>query len=134
MSTNEKDRLDLRQAFEELFADKRIADIAMNAMPPIDYATLATKTDLGVTAAELRGEMAELRGEFVELRGEFAGLRGEFAGLRGEFAELRGEVRGDIARLEAKIESSAAGNLRVMLLSQLTTTVMLGGYVTAVLG
>ena len=118
MSTNEKDRLDLRQAFEEFFADERIAGIAMDALPPIDYANLATKQDLALLSAELRGEMADLRGEMADLRGE----------MRGEM----GEMRGSFAALEAKIDSSAAQNLKVMVLTVLTSTVMLGGYITAV--
>ncbi len=57
MTINENDRLDLRQEFERIFADKRIADIAMEAMPPIDYAQLATKRDLDALEAGLRGEL-----------------------------------------------------------------------------
>lgn len=114
MSINEKDRLDLRQEFERVFESPRLAEIAMEAMPPIDYAQLATKRDLDALGAELRGEMAELRGEF-------AGLDGRFGGLRGEFAELRGEIKTDMAN-----------NLRIILAAQLTTMMMLGAWVAAV--
>lgn len=107
MSTNEKDRLDLRQAFEVVFANERIARIAMEAMPPIDYSALATKRDVEVSGIELRGEFAELRGEFAE--------------LRGEFAELRGEVNLAMSR-----------NLWVIVGAQVATMLMLGGYITAV--
>ena len=38
-------------------------DAAMKAMPPLDYDTLATKTDLEVVRAELHAEMIRLHGE-----------------------------------------------------------------------
>ena len=93
MTINEKDRLDLRQALEELFADQRLAEIAMEAMPPIDYSSLATKRDLDALSSELRGEIAEFRGA---------------------------------------LDSGLANNLRLMIAAQLTTTMMLGAWVTAV--
>ena len=67
MTTSENDRLDLRQEFERIFNNPRIAEIAMEAMPPIDYAQLSTKQDLNALGAELRGEMAELRGDMHQL-------------------------------------------------------------------
>lgn len=120
MSINEEDRLDLRQAFETVFADERTARLAMEAMPPIDYSQLATKQDISVLRHELQGDMAQLRGEFAE--------------LKGEFAELKGSIAADLARLDAKIDWKAAENLKVTVLTSLSTTVLLGGYVTAVLG
>jgi hypothetical protein len=70
MSINENDRLDLRQELERIFKNPRLAEIAMEAMPPLDYAQLATKQDLGALEAELRGDLAGLRGEMAELRGD----------------------------------------------------------------
>lgn len=95
MSTNERDRLDLRQALEEVFADERIAQIAMDAMPPIDYSQLATKQDLALLSAELRGEMAEFRGEMSD---------------------------------------ALAQNIKVVILTIMSATVILGGLITTVLG
>jgi hypothetical protein len=129
MTINEKNRLDLRQALEQLFADQRLAEIAMEAMPPIDYSKLATTRDVGVSAAELRGEMAELRGDFTELRGEFAELRGDFTELRGEFAGLKGEF----AELGARVDTAMANNLRTIVASQVATMLMLGGWFTALM-
>ena len=105
MSINEKDRLDLRQAFEQLFEDKRIADIAMNALPPIDYTQLATKQDLALITAELRADMAELKGE-----------------LRTDMGEFKGEVSAALAQ-----------NLKVMVLTVMSATVILAGLITTVL-
>lgn len=50
--------------------------------------------------------------------------------MRGEF----GGLKGDVARLDAKIDAKIAEQLRVTVLTALTTMVMLGGYITAVLG
>ena len=111
MTINENDRLDLRQEFERIFNNPRIAEIAMEAMPPIDYAQLATKQDLNALSAELRGEMTGLRGE----------LRGEMAELRGEMAELRG----DMHQLNAT-------TVRTMIAGNLVTIGVLGAWITAV--
>ena len=113
MTINEKDRLDLRQELERVFSNPRFAEIAMEAMPPIDYAQLATKRDLDAFGAELRGEIAELRGEFAELRGEFA------------------ESKGELATEFAKVRTEAANNLRLVLASQLGTAALIIGWVSA---
>ncbi len=63
MKISEKERLDLRQELERVFSNPRFAEIAMEAMPPVDYDRLATKDDLAALSQELRGSMAELRGE-----------------------------------------------------------------------
>ncbi len=113
MTINEKDRLDLRQEFERLFNNPRIAEIAMEAMPPIDYTQLATKRDLDALGAELRGEMSglsgELRGEMAELRGSFAKLEAKvdagFANVEGRFAKVDGRfanVEGGFAKVDGR--------------------------------
>ncbi|MGF1595518.1 MAG: hypothetical protein ACFCVK_01070 [Acidimicrobiales bacterium] len=161
MTISENDRLDLRRALETALGDHRLAAIAMEAMPPLDYDQLATSGDLRILTAELRGEMTELRAEFrgemvelrgemtelrAEFRGEMAELRGEMAELRGEMAELRAEIRGGMAELGggllnsrgevaaefAKVRTEVTTNLRLMLAGQLATTMMLGAWVVAV--
>ncbi len=67
------------------------------AMPPIDYAQLATKRDLDTLEAKIDG------------------------GLAHEIAELGGSLRTEMS-----------SNLRLMFAMQLTTTMMLGAWVTAV--
>ncbi|MEZ5378816.1 MAG: hypothetical protein R2733_20110 [Acidimicrobiales bacterium] len=114
MGITEKQRLDLRQEFERVFSNPHFAEIAMEATPPIDYDRLATKDDLAALSQELRGEMTGLRGQIAE-------FRGEVAGLRGEVAELRGDIKSDLANMT-----------RLLFAAQLTTMVMLGAWVTAV--
>ncbi len=122
MTINEKDRLDLRQELERVFANPHFADIAMEAMPPIDYAQLATKRDLDAFSAELRGEMSELG----------SGLRVEMSELRGDMSELGSGLRVEIAELRGDFKSDMATNLRLTIAGQLTTMMMLGAWVTAV--
>ncbi len=122
---SEKDRLDLRQALAEVFGSEHLADVAMEAMPPLDYDQLATKADVNILGRELRAEMAELR---AELLGETAGLRGETAELRGDMGRLRGEM----GELRGEIKAEMASNLRLMLAGQVTTMMLLGAWVTAV--
>ncbi len=133
MTINEKDRLDLRQELERVFANPHFADIAMEAMPPIDYAQLATKRDLDAFSAELRGEMSELgsglRVEMSELRGDMSELG---SGLRVEMSELGSGLRVEIAELRGDFKSDMATNLRLTIAGQLTTMMMLGAWVTAV--
>ncbi len=71
MTIDENTRLDLRQKFEEVLGP-RLAEAAMEAMPPFDYETFATGTDVNNVGISLRGDMAtlgsELRNEMAELR------------------------------------------------------------------
>jgi predicted nucleic acid-binding Zn-ribbon protein len=64
----------------------------------------------------LRGEMDDLRTDFRDLRTDFRDLRTDFrdlrtdfadlrAGLEGEMAATRADLRGDIARLESRLDS-----------------------------
>jgi hypothetical protein len=121
MPISENDRLDLRQALARTLGSERLAEVAMEAMPPLDYDQFATKADLEILGRELRAEIAGLRGDMTGLRGEMTGLQGEMTGLRGEMTEFRGELA-----------LGLASNLRMMLAAQLTTMVMLGAWITAV--
>jgi hypothetical protein len=114
MTISENDRLDLRRAFEELFGDQRLAAIAMEAIPPLNYEQFVTKDDLRATGSELRGDMALLRGEMAEARGEVSQLRGD---MSVEFGRVRSE---------------AANNVRVMLAGQIGTAALIIGWVSAV--
>ena len=97
MIISENDRLDLRRAFEDLFGDKRLAAITMEAIPPLNYYQFATKDDLRAATSELRGEVAELRGaihtELARVRTEGANnLRLMLASQFGTAALIMGWV------------------------------------------
>jgi len=125
MAIDEKTRLDLRNKFEELIGP-RLAHATMEAMPPLDYDQLATKTDVANLGIELRSEITELRGDTARIEGS---LRGEMAELRGE---LRGEIvelRGDMARIEGSLRGEMANMLKTMMITQLVTALALAGFV-----
>ena len=63
---------------------------------------MATKHDLVVLRAELKGDMASLRGE---LRGDMASLRAE---LKGEMSSLRSEIKGDMKSLRSELTGEMA--------------------------
>jgi hypothetical protein len=115
MKVTETQRLTLRERLTEALGPES-AMVLMEALPPVDYDSLATKTDLeavrvtleariDASRSELRAEMAELRGD---LRSEMAELRG---GLRSEMAELRGDLRSDIAN---NLKVTVAANIGSM--------------------
>lgn len=110
MAISENDRLDLRQAFEGLL-DARLAGIAMEAMPPLEYEQFATKTDL---------ENLEIRLS-ARIDGLDSSVRAEFAEVRGEIGQLRGDL-------------FAAMNMQLRLLvgMQIATFLGLGTWITAV--
>jgi hypothetical protein len=95
-------------------------DKLLALMPP-DWTLLATKHDVVVLGADLRGEMSALRGEMSALRGEMNALRGELHGeisaLRGEMDGLRGELRAEMAELRAELRAEIA-ELRTELVAQ----------------
>ena len=139
MAVDENTRLDLRRAFEELLGPA-LANVAMEAMPPLDYDQLASKSDVDHVRIEVRGELAQLRGELAQLRGE---LKSDIAELRtevkGDIAELRTEVKGDIAelRIEMKTEIASlhlqmAKNLRTTVITQVGSMAAFAGFVVGV--
>jgi len=143
MPIDEKTRLDLRNKFEELIGP-RLADATMEAMPPLDYDQLATKTDVANLGVELRGEMAEMRGDMAEMRGDMVKMEGSLRGdmvkmegsLRGDMVKMEGslrgeivELRGDMARIEGTLRGEMASTLKTMVITQLGTALALAGFV-----
>jgi len=121
MTSTEKDRLDLRQEFERLFNNKRIAEIAMEDMPPIDYSQLATRQDLAAIDNKMQAQFARIEGRFAQIDGRFAQIDGRFAQVEGAIAETRGELKSDIA-----------SNLHKMIAAQITTMMMIGAWMAAI--
>ncbi len=69
--------------------DKKQAEGIARTIHEHLVSNVATREDLEKLGIELRGEMAELRGEMAELRGEMAELRGE---LRGEMVKVNSRI------------------------------------------
>ena len=74
-------------------------------LPPVGWADVATKADVGMIRNKMDALRAEMRGETAELRGE---LRSGMAELRGELcsgmAELRGELRSGMTELRSELQ------------------------------
>ncbi len=134
MTTNEKDRLDLRQGLERVLSDPRLAAIAMEAMPPIDYSQLATKSDLVALGLSIDGRFAEVDGHFAQVEGRFAEVEGRFAQIEGRFTAVEGKVDaldGKIDRVHGALDLSLASQLRMMFLMQLGTIAAVTGIIQA---
>ena len=110
MSISENDRLDLRQALEQVL-DERLAAIAMEAMPPLEYDQFATKADL---------EHLEIR-----LSSRIDGLE---SSMRAEMAELRGEM----SQLETSLVRSMNTQMRLTVGMNLAMFLGLGTWIAAV--
>ncbi len=117
MAISENERLDLRQVLERVL-DERLAGIAMEAMPPVEYDQFATKTDLEHLEVRLASRFEGLESE---VRAEIAELRGEMGGLRGDIGQLRGDLF-----------SALNTQLRLLVGMQLATFLGLGTWITAV--
>ncbi len=113
MSVTENDRLSLRKGFAEVFNSERLAEIAMEAMPPVDYDSLATKRDLDAFKAELRGE-----------------LKLDLSVL----ARSIGRLEGSMGRLEGALDKRLGQFQQVMVLTVLSVVGMLVTYALTVLG
>lgn len=111
MKVTETQRLTLRDRLTEALGAES-AMVLMEALPPVDYDTLATKTDLEAVRVTLEARIdasrSEVRSEMADLRGD---LRSEMADLRSEMAELRGDLRSDIAN---NLKVTVAANIGSM--------------------
>ena len=80
MSTNESDRLALRQELERVFNHPRHADTLMRSLPTTENVEIATRGDLERLAIDLRREMevmgrelrADLKTETAEITRQLA--------------------------------------------------------------
>ena len=108
--------LDFRNELERVFQNPRFADIAMEAMPPIDYDKLATKDNLNALGSDLRAEMADLRGD-----------------LRTEMADMRGELRVEMANMRSDMNEKFVSQMRLAMLMQLVTLGTIVSYLSIAL-
>ena len=81
-----------------------MADAMMEAMPPVDYEQLATKSDLAEFRAEVSSDISELRSDFVQLS----------------------------LTLDAKLERGFATQLRWLVTTQFASVALLGAIVAMV--
>jgi hypothetical protein len=84
--TSERSRHQLYQEVKEVLSVES-ADELMSYLPPVGWADVATKADLGMIRNEMDAQRAELRGEMSALRHE---LRSEF---RVGMAELKTDLQ-----------------------------------------
>tara|TARA_R100000306_G_C4355457_1_gene132478 strand:+ start:703 stop:996 length:294 start_codon:yes stop_codon:yes gene_type:complete len=70
VAISEHDRYELHKWLID-HAGEQVAETMMAHLPPTGWADVATKRDLELLAATMRGEMHELRGEMHLLRAEF---------------------------------------------------------------
>ena len=148
MTINEKDRLDLRQELERLFSNPRLATIAMEAMPPIDYSQLATKSDLAALETRLVGTFAGIDGQFTAIDGRFDALEGRFTAIDGQFTAIDGRftaidgrfdalegrftaIDGKIHRVHGDLERTMAAQLRTIVMMQIATIAAVTGIIQA---
>ena len=118
---------------------EEVTDILMAHLPPVGWADVATKQDLGNLATVLRAEMTALRAELtaeLATRLEPLATREELdrlsTSLRGEMSTLRAEMHGEIAELRgeiAELRRSVATLTRWMMGLVVTTLVGAGAIV-----
>jgi hypothetical protein len=101
--SRERRRHNLYEEAKQVFSQES-ADEFMSYFPPVGWADVATKADLGI----IRNEMDALR---AELRGEMAGLRGEMAELRGDMVAMKAESRADLAAAVDKLRAWTIGTM-----------------------
>ena len=96
------------QLYEELgtVLTKDSVDELMSYLPPVGWADVATKADVGMIRTEMGALRADLRGETGAMGAE---LKGEMADLRGEMGAMRAELKGEMTALRSEVSGNMAG-------------------------
>ena len=87
---SEADRHEIYDLIKQASSD-RVANNVMTLFPPVGWADVATKTDIGGLETALRGEIGRVE-----------------VGLRGEIGRVEAGLRGEIVRLDSKIDVMAS--------------------------
>ena len=103
MRPTEAQRLSLRSSLVAVIGESDTT-VLMEAMPPIDYDTLATKDDLVGTAAALDAKIDALRTD----------MDARFAMVDARFVAITAELRGEIATLGGDLRSEMASQTRIL--------------------
>lgn len=152
MAINENDRLVLRDAFIRVFADPGIANIAMEAMPPIDYTSFARISDVenlrlhmdsrfvGVdsrfdsvsarfTAVDARFDSVDAR--FDRMEAHFEAIDHRFDAFDARFDAMNTKFGALQLSVEGLIDSKLSAQMRLMFLMQLGTIAAVTGIIRA---
>ena len=127
MRPTEAQRLSLRSSLVAAIGESDTA-VLMEAMPPIDYDTLATRDDLARTAAGLEAQIDALR---TEMDGRFTMVDARFAQIDARFVAITAELRGEISEVRGEM-STLGGNLRSEMATQ--TKIFVGTQIGSMLG
>ena len=100
MSVTERQRHELHE-WAKRVGDEEVAATLMELLPPVGWADVATKRDLGHLETQLRGEMSVMRSE---LRAEMAEVRLSMSSLEARLhRDLRVQLFGIMGSLWAAL-------------------------------
>jgi hypothetical protein len=111
--SKERRRHNLYEEAKQVFSQES-ADEFMSYFPPVGWADVATKADLGIIRNEMDALRAELRGEMAELRGEMKSMRADNrADLAGAVDKMRVWTTGTMIALSGVFAAIAFGAARL---------------------
>jgi hypothetical protein len=116
MAMTEDDRLALRNALTDTIGERETR-VLMEAVPPVDYDQLATKTDLGLLRRDLDAQFVQVEAQFVQVDSRFAQVNAQFAQVDAEIKTLRADLTTEMRTGFADVRTEMASQLRVTVLT-----------------